>query len=88
MVRVKVNVGEQREFRLASCSENHSRCCHLSAGALLLRTGSQLVGSCAPSCTSDGPHGVIQLYVDEISMCRILPNWSTARCHRIAEGQG
>ena len=28
--RVKVNIGEQREFRLASCPDNHSRCCHPS----------------------------------------------------------
>ena len=27
---VKINIGEQREFRLASCHENRSRCCHLS----------------------------------------------------------
>ena len=54
----------------------------MSAGAILLRTSSQSVS------TSDGPHGVIQLYVDEIGMCRLPPNWSTVLSHRIAEGQG
>ena len=29
--RVKVNIVEQRAFRLASCPGNCSRCCHLSA---------------------------------------------------------
>ena len=28
---VKVNIGEQSEFRPGPCPENHSRCCHLSA---------------------------------------------------------
>ena len=62
---VKVNIGEQREFRLVSCPENCSRCCHLSADvcrAMLVRTSNQsvLVHRTAPvmvlmvlfSCTS------------------------------------
>ena len=27
---MKVNIGEQRVFRLSSCTGNRSRCCHLS----------------------------------------------------------
>ena len=30
LVRMEVNIGEQREFRLASCPENRSRCSYLS----------------------------------------------------------
>ena len=84
---VKVNIGEQREIKLASCPDNCSRCCHLSAnicrGNVILRTGSQSV----LVHRTDGPHGIIQLYVDEIGMCRVPPNWSTVLRHRIAEGQ-
>ena len=65
---VKVNIGEQREFRLTSFHEYHSRCAQIQtgrrlyAGAMVLRTGSQsvLVHRTAPvmvlmvlfSCTS------------------------------------
>ncbi len=65
VVGMKVNIGEQRESRLATCTENRSRCCHLSADVcrgMLPRTGSQsvLVHRTAPvmvfmvlfSCTS------------------------------------
>ena len=77
---MKVNIGEQKEFRLASCAENCSGCCHLSlmsAGALLLRTGRQpvIVHRTAPvmvlfSCTSVVYKYIYTTYVDEIGMCR------------------
>ena len=61
----------------------------MSAGAMLLRTGSQsvLVHRTEPVMVLTF-HGVIQLYVDEIGVCRIPPNWSTVLSHRVTEGQG
>ena len=59
----------------------------MSAGAMLLRTGSEsvLVHRTAPvmvlmvlfSCTST-----------RFGMCRVSPNWSTVFSHRTAERQG
>ena len=86
---VKVNIDEQREFRFAYivplfflwfplCRDEAGLFaliiiiwCHLSADvsrAMLLRTGSQSVLV---------HRTVIQLYVDEIGMCNVTPNWST-----------
>ena len=60
----------------------------MSAGAMLLGTGSQsVIVHRRPYCTSDGHHGVIQLNVDETGMCRVPPNWSTVLSHIIAECQ-
>ena len=59
----------------------------MSVGAMLLRTGSQsvLVHRNAPMMVIMVLF--IQLYVDEIGVCRIPPNWSTVLSHIVAEGQ-
>ena len=76
---------------LASCPENRSRCCHLSADVCRGNVACylELVDSrslCTVLHASDDPHGGIQLYFDEIGMCRVPLNWSTVLSH-IAEGQ-
>ena len=56
---------------LASCPENRSRCCHLSADVCRGNVACylELVDSrslCTVLHASDDPHGGIQLYFDEI----------------------
>ena len=74
---VKVNIGEQREFRLASCPDivlDVATSLRMSAGAMILRTGSQSVHVHRPAPVMVlMVLTVIQLYVDEIGMCRIPP---------------
>ena len=88
---MKVNIGEQREFRLGWCLENHSidvaTPLRMSAGAILRRTGSQsvLVQRAAPavvlmvlfSCTST-----------RLVCAEFLQTGAHVLSHRIAEGQG
>ena len=59
----------------------------MSVGAILVRTSSQsvLVHRTAPVMVLMVLF--IQLYVGEIGVCIIPPNWSIVLSHRVAEGQ-
>ena len=77
---MEVNIGAQRE----SSGLPRALITILYERVVLLRTGCQSV-QCAPICTSDDLHGVIQLYVDEIGVCRVPPNWSTVGAYSATE---
>ena len=73
-------------LRILRSSIDVSTSLRMSAGAILLRTGSYtvLVHRTATRC----PNGVLQLYIDTICVCvcRIPPDWSAVLSHIVAEG--
>ena len=68
---MEVNVTEERELRIRSNLENQPCCGNLSSDIWRCDVAQdwEPIGPCAANGTSDGPHGIVQLDIDEAGVC-------------------